>query len=221
MIPFPPRTTIENRWRWLLPLPQAEVVLDPPDVLVHLRHLLHRRAHPLRGTLRAGRTPVHPSARGHVFHHRALGTDGHPVPDLDVIDDPGLPGHHHVIAGRTGPGDPHLSGQDVVPADPAVVGDHHQGVALRPGPDPGRPERAAVDRGARPDLHVVLDLDPPELRDLDVPPVVQPVSEPVGPDHRVRVDNRPVPDLAVVVEDGARVDRGIRPDGAITADRGP
>ena len=62
-------------------------------------------------------------------------------------------------------------------------------------------ERAAVDRGAGADLHVVADLDVAELRHLDVPAVLHAVAEAVGADHGVGVDDDPVAEDGVVVQD--------------------
>jgi hypothetical protein len=87
--------------------------------------------------------------------------------------------------------------------------------------DAGRAERAAVDRGAGTDLHVVLDLDEPELRDFDVPARLEPIPEPVRADDRVRVDRDPVAENAVFVEDDVREQRHVRPESAEPADNNP
>ena len=75
---------------------------------------------------------------------------------------------------------PGLAGEDVVPADSAVVPDHHQVVDLGPFADPRRAEGAAVDGRAGADLDVVGDFDVAELRNLVVPAVAELVAEPVG-----------------------------------------
>ena len=105
-----------------------------------------------------------------------------------------------------------------MPAESAVVADHHQVVDLRPLADPRRPEGASVDRRAGADLDVVGDLDVTELRNLDVPTVLEPVAEPVGPDHRLSVDDDAVAEDRTVVKDGVRKEGHVVAEPAIPAE---
>ena len=109
---------------------------------------------------------------------------------------------------------------------------------LVPVADPRRPESAAVDRRAGADLDVVADLDVAELRHLDVPAVLEPVAEAVGPEHGVGVDDRRggrgrcrrrarrggtghvVAEPAVSADDDAAVDAAAGADDAAFADDG-
>src|SRR5205814_9569459 len=97
--------------------------------------------------------------------------------DADVVHAADLARDDDVVTRLARPGDAHLADEDVVPADLAVVRDHDAVVDLRAGADPRRAEGAAVDRGAGADLDVVADLDPAELRHLDVPAVLASVAE--------------------------------------------
>ena len=193
-------------------------VHDPLQVAAHLGQVLERHPDPLPERPGLGRVADQPRVGRGVGDDPALRRDLGPVPDLDVVRHPDLPGEDDVVAGRTRPGDADLGGEDVVPADLAVVPDHDEVVDLRPGPDPGRAERAPVDRAPGADLHVVLDLDPPQLRHLRVLTVLGPVAEPVRADDDTGVDRHPAPDQAVVVHDDPRVERRVGPDLAAAAD---
>ena len=99
--------------------------------------------------------------------------------------------------------------------------DLYQVVDLRPGPDPRRPEGAPVDGRAGPDLHVVADLDVPDLGHLDVPALDRAEPEPVRPDHRVGVDDHPVAEHAAVVDDRVRAEGDVVAEAAVVADADP
>ena len=108
--------------------------------------------------------------------------------------------------------------KQVVPADLAVVADLHQVVDLGPRADARRLEGAAVDRRAGADLDVVADLDVAELRHLDVPAVLQPVAEAVGPEHRVGVDDDAVAEHGAVVEHDVGIEVHVVAEPAVAAD---
>src|SRR5262249_7891176 len=146
------------RSRRRLVVPDTELLLDAAHVAAQLRQLqqAHEDAHLL--VLRHGRRAQVALTAGHVAHHPRLGPKHGPVPDLDVIRDADLAGHHDIVAGRAGAGDADLADEQVVPADPAVVADHHQVVDFRPLANARRLEGAAVNGRASADLHIVADL---------------------------------------------------------------
>src|SRR5439155_5233970 len=151
----------------------AEPLLERAHVAADLGQLLQRHQDALLLALRRGRRAEHALAGGHVLGHARLAADHGPVADVHVADDADLTGHHDVIARTTRARDAHLADEQVVPADLAVVAHLHEVVDLGAGPDARRLERPAVDRRAGADLDVVADLDVAELRDLDVPAVVE------------------------------------------------
>ena len=94
-------------------------------------------------------------------------------------------------------------------ADLTVVANHDEVINLRAGADASWPERAAVDGGTSPDLDIVLYLHPAELRHFHVPTLLNAIPEPVSPNHGVGVDDDPVADDGVVVENHVRVQRHV------------
>ena len=120
--------------------------------------------------------------------------------DVHVVAHADLAGHHHVVAGRRAAGDADLRANEVVPAEPAVVGDHHQVVDLRALADDGRAVGAAVDRRAGADLDVLADLDVAELGRELVPAVDLAIAEAVGADHGAGVNDGAVADARVFVQ---------------------
>ena len=138
-----------------------------------------------------------------------------PAPIVHVIGDAHLPRHHRAIAHAGGAGDAHLGHQDHVLADVAVVPDLDQVVDLGAAPHHRVAEGGAVDGGIGPDLHVVLDAEPADLRDLAVHASVEGVAEAVGAEHRAGVDDHPVADLDPLAHD----DPGMEPD--VLSEHGP
>src|SRR5262249_48160925 len=112
----------------------------------------------------------------------------------------------------------HLADEQIVPADLAIVGYHHQIINLGPIADTRGLERPAVDGGTRPDLHIRADLDVPKLRHFHVPSVVESVAESVGTEDRVGMDDRPVADKRSVVQNGVWEEDNVIPDAAEASD---
>ena len=162
--------------------------------------------------------PKHALARGHFFGHTRLGTDDRAVADADMIHDPRLAGNDDVIAGAAGAGDAHLTDKEIVPADLAVVGHHDEVVDFRPVADPGGLECATVNRRARANFHVGPDFHMPELRNFDVPSALQTVTETIGSEHGVGVDNDTVAKHGSIIEDRAGIECHLVADAAETAD---
>ena len=85
-----------------------------------------------------------------------------------------------------------------------VVPDLHEVVDLRALADDRRPERAAINRHVRADLHVVAEDDVADLRHFAVHPCVQHVAK------SVRADDRAGMDPHALAEFGARIKRDVR-----------
>jgi len=86
-----------------------------------------------RGTVVAARIPE-PSCPGrHIVKEDAgLPTNTSTVSNGDVVRDTDLPAHDHTVAQYDAPRQPHLSRQDTVPTDPAVMSDLAEVINLRP-----------------------------------------------------------------------------------------
>src|SRR5690606_13547337 len=102
--------------------------------------------------------------------------------------------------------------------DAAVVADLDQIVDLGPLADHRVAERAAIDGGAGPDLHAVLDDHSPELGNLAMPVGAQLKPEAFGPDDHAGLEDDVIADIgaldgyigaddAVAADGNARTDR--------------
>src|SRR6185436_13396293 len=116
--------------------------------------------------------------------------------------------------------DADLADEQVVLSNFAVVADLDEIVDLRSGADASGFEGAAVDGGAGADLHVVGELDPGELWDLDVFTLFQAVAETIGPYHRMRMQNDTAAEGAAVVDDCVRIEDAAVADHAVAANGG-
>ena len=167
---------------------------------------------------RVGRGAQDLTLRGDRAMDAGLRADDGELADLGVVLDPGLAAHDDVVARLATAGDPDLPAEQVVLADPVVVADHDEVVDLGPLAQDGRLEGSPVDRAVGPDLDVVVDLDRADLGGFDVPAVDHFVSEPVGTEHRARVDLDAVAQRRAVVEDDVRVKDHVAADPAAVAD---
>ena len=107
-----------------------------------------------------------------------------------------------------------------MPADPAVVGDHHEVVDFRSGADPRRAVGPPIDRGVGTDLDIVTEFHPAELRGEDVAGRPRLVTEAMGAEHGPGMNDASLPDARPVVEHGIREDLAPRADPAAGADSG-
>ena len=94
-----------------------------------------------------------------------------------------------------------------------AVGDLHEVVDLGAGADAGLPDRRPVDRRIRADLHVVLDDEPADLRDL----LVRAVGAP-GEAEAVAAHDRAVLDHHAVADDDPLAHGDVRVQHAVVAD---
>src|SRR5215831_942713 len=130
-------------------------------------------------------------AGGHVLVDARLRAEHRAVADGEMVREAHLPGGDHAAAEPARAGDADLRHDDRVLADLDVVADLHKVVDLRAPTDDGPTEHGAVDRGVGTDVHVVLDHDDADLRDLAMPGAVEDVAEPVAPDDGTRLDDHP------------------------------
>src|SRR5207237_452181 len=158
-----------------------EVLLKPLDVAADLRQLFQGHEDALLFPLRRGRRTEHALAYRYFLGDPRLPSDDGPFSDSDMVDDTGLSGNDDVIAGTAGAGDAHLAHEQVVLADLAVMGDHHEIIDLGPLADARGLEGAAVNGCAGTDLDVGADLDIPQLGDLYVATAVKAVTETIRP----------------------------------------
>src|SRR5215467_6652197 len=121
-------------------------------------------------------------------------------------------------------------------ADLDVVADLHQVVDLRASADDGSAQHRAVDRGVGADVHVVLDHDDADLRDLAMPGAIEDVAESVATDdgaglnvhaaaepdalaqHDPWMEHRVFTDLDAGSDVHHRMDAGAWPDDRARAD---
>ncbi len=111
---------------------------------------------------------------------------------MDMVAHAYLTGHDHVVSRARRAGDSNLADKNVMSADLAIVGDHHEIVDLGPDPDPRRAEGSAIDRRARADLDIVADLDVAQLRNFDVRAVHHPIAEAVCANDTIGVHDHPI-----------------------------
>src|SRR3989338_7825233 len=162
---------------------------------------------------RARRVAPHRLPRGHRLGHHAGGADAAAVADGDVVHHAGLAAQHAVGADADAAGEPDLAGHDDVLADPVVVGDLDEVVDLRPTLDQRRADGRPVHAHVAADLHVVLDDDVADLRDLDVASPAEDIADPAPADDRAAVDAH------AAADDGLPVDDDVRAEEAPLADR--
>src|SRR5262249_14459724 len=108
----------------------AEPLLQQADVAAQPGQVLQAEQDALRLALRAGGGAEHALTGADVAEQPRAGAEDGAVADVDVVGDAHLARHHHVVAGAAAAGDADLADQQVVPADLAVVADHHQVVDL-------------------------------------------------------------------------------------------
>src|SRR5262249_57795692 len=107
---------------------------------------------------------------------------------------PRCPRQHHAASNPARARDARLGDDDGVRSDHGIMANLYEVVDLRPLADDGLAERGSIDRDVGPDLDVVLDHDPTDLRDLSVRAPVEHVSEPVPAENTPRVDDHPAPE---------------------------
>src|SRR5713101_3459920 len=137
---------------------------------------------------------------------------------MNMVRDADLTRDHDVIARGAGAGNPHLTDQQIVSADFAVVADLHEIVDLRAFANDRGLERAAVDGGAGADFHVVADLHMAQLRNLVVASVVQSITESVRADHRVGRNRDAMNQDSAVVKNGMGIEGDVVAEPAKSAD---
>src|SRR5580704_18132145 len=137
---------------------------------------------------------------------------------MNVVGDSDLSRANDVVSGRHRSGQPDLGDEEVVPADFAVVSDHHQVVEFGPLPDHGLVDHGPVDRGVGFDFDVILNAHGAEVRNSLVPAVDRAVAETVGADYAAGVQDHAVADNDFVIEDGVGVHDDVVPQPAAAAD---
>src|SRR5207245_170642 len=196
----------------------SETLLDLPQLPANFRQLFQTHEDALLLALGRRRRPQHPLVWRHVFRHAGFGTDRDAVADVHVIGNADLASDHHVLAGAAGAGDAHLADEEIVSSDPAVVGDLHEVIDLRPFADTRGLECATVDGGAGADLDIVADLYMAELRHLDMPAVLEAVTEAVCSEHCVRMHDDPIAENGAVIEHDIGMQHHVVAQPAVPAD---
>lgn len=126
-------------------------------------------------------------------------------------NDAGSRAEHHEIFQRDTAAQPALRHDDAMTADDTVVADLAKITDLGPFADDGVADSAAVDARPRSDLDIVMNDDPPDLRNFRVTLRAQQIAKPVLPDIASGVNDDPVADTGVG-------DRAVAPDRAIGSD---
>ena len=189
--------------------------------LAHLREFreagLHLQPLPMGHVGRAGDD----LSRRDVLVNPGPGGRHDAVPDPDVADDPRLAADDDPLPQLRAARDADLGDDDGILPDHHVVGDLDEVVDLHPPLDPGPAEGAAVDGRICADLHVVVDLDVADLRDLPVFLSGKGETEAVAADDDAGMENNPPADPAPPVDGDAGIEDGGLADGGIPADEDP
>jgi hypothetical protein len=135
--------------------------------------------------------------------HRSVAGENRAVGDPDVPRDGAHAADLAVSAHDRAAGHADHGRHDGVGSDADVVSDLDEIVELDPVFDHGVLDRAAVDARVGPDIDIVADADASQLGDPVPALAVVGVAEPVGSEHRTRMDDDPPTDRDV----GADVDR--------------
>ncbi len=98
-----------------------------------------------------------------------------------------MPRNHHVMSRCRAPRKPTLRHDHTVGADHAVVGDHHQIIDFRPFPNMGPRKAPPINRGVRPNLRLIVDLDNTQLGNLHMFPLFHLIAKSIRPHHRPRM----------------------------------
>src|SRR5579871_120489 len=188
---------------------QSQLELDPLQVPADFGQLFQAHEDALLFAFGSRRRTEHALACGYFLRHSRLGPDNCPIPDPHVIHNSCLTGNHDVIAGAAGAGNAHLADKQVVPADLAIVGNHHQVIDLGAVSDTRGLEGSTVDRCAGPNLNICADFDVPQLRHFHVLPILEAVPKPIGTEHSVGVDNGSIRKDGPIIQDGVGIKRNI------------
>src|SRR6185312_6421412 len=112
--------------------------------------------------------PAPAAIRRNVVLHRAHRGDLRAVADLEVVVDTDLCSQGYVVTDRQAAREPDLGRQQAMPADGHIVADLDLIVDFGALADHGVTQAAAVNRGPRTDLHIVLNQDAAGLRHLEM-----------------------------------------------------
>src|SRR6266516_1828763 len=150
-------------------------------------------------------------ARRHIVIDDAGCGDLCALPDADGIVDAHAPPENDEIADGHAPGDAGLGHQDAMATDHDIVADLNQIVDFGALADDRVAIGAAVDRGPRPDLDVVLQDDAADLRHFEMAAGTRHITEPVLSDAASRMNDDPIADQRMH-ERGSRADRAVAAD---------
>src|SRR6266540_4551193 len=182
--------------------PSLPAAVALPEALLEFAHALEQLGQALKGeknafhqAVRLGRSAEPFLAIGNVMHDARLGGDRHLAADFQMACEADLAGQRGVAADFRAPGNPGLAAQDAVVTDHDIVTDLHKVIDLGAAADDRRAERAAVDARVGADFDVVLKNDVADLRDLEVPALVEDVSKTVRADDHAGVNADPRADL--------------------------
>src|SRR5262245_50611431 len=173
------------RLRWHDPEARLELfepALGLAKAAGHVGQVLLRGEEPLGLEHRHGGGTEPALAGRHVLVDARLRAEHRAVADREMVREADLPSGDDAAAEPTRAGDADLRHDDRVLTDLDVVADLHEVVDLRAATDDGPAQHGAVDRGVGADVHVVLDHDDADLRDLAMPGTVEGVAEPVATD---------------------------------------
>ena len=87
---------------------------------------------------------------------------------MAVITQADLTGQHHAVFQYHAASEANLSGDHAIASDAAIVCDHDQIIELAAFPNHRVAQCAAIDRGTRADLDIVLDDDAAQLGNLEI-----------------------------------------------------
>jgi len=117
--------------------------------------------------------------------------------------------------------DPNLGNDDGALPDGDVMADLYQIIDLDPLLNPSATNGGTVNGGIGPDLHVVVDLDDPYLRDLEVILRRMGKTESIGANDDTGMDDHPPANAAARIHNHAGVEDRIFPNFYLAADDNP
>src|SRR5207247_1553159 len=140
-----------------------------------------------------------------------LGRDPDALADHQVVGHADVAGQDHVVADSSAPRDADTGHHQAALAQPHVVADVYQVVELGAPPYHRVVHTATVHARVRPDLHLVLDNAPADVRNPAVPGRARAIPESIAADHRSGLEDHSTADRAPRIADHPRAENRVLP----------
>jgi hypothetical protein len=140
-----------------------------------------------------------------------------PITKMDMASDTNLSCHYYIISSRAGACDSNLADDQVVGTNLAVVSDLNEVINLGTRSDTGSLESASVDGGAGSDFNIVANFHAAKLRYLDMSTALKSIPKSIGPYHCIGMNDGPVTNNTIVVQDNIGIENHIISNPAVSA----